>query len=80
MKGRGNVLTHAKNYKTMMSAYGYGCSYDVIKKDVFWTGPDIDMTTDNAYQALFSKMKGLAALNGLPHGNQRFKRPPPGHC
>jgi hypothetical protein len=64
------LLTHAKNYKTMMSAYGYGCSYDVIKKDVFWTGPDIDMTTDNAYQALFSKMKGLAALNGLPHGNQ----------
>ena len=52
-----------------MAAYGYGCSYDVIKKDIFWTGPQINMTTDNAYLALFSKMKGLSALNGLPHGN-----------
>ena len=63
------ILSHAENYKTMMAAYGYGCSYDVIKKDVFWTGPQINMTTDNAYQGLFSKMKGLSALNGLPHGN-----------
>ncbi|MFP6891218.1 MAG: VapE domain-containing protein, partial [Nitrospinota bacterium] len=65
----GKILSHAENYKTMMAAYGYTCSYDVIKKEVFWTGPQIDMTTDNAYLALFSKMKGLAALNGLPHGN-----------
>jgi predicted P-loop ATPase len=63
------ILSHADNYKTMTASYGYGCSYDVIKKEVFWTGPQIDMTTDNAYLALFSKMKGLAALNGLPHGN-----------
>ena len=63
------ILSHADNYKTMMSAYGYGCSYDVIKKDVFWTGPQINMNTDNAYLALFSKMKGLSAMNGLPHGN-----------
>jgi hypothetical protein len=63
------ILSHADNYKTMMAAYGYGCSYDVIKKDVFWTGPQIDMTTDNAFLALFSRMKGLTALNGLPHGN-----------
>jgi hypothetical protein len=66
---KGGILSHAENYKTMMSAYGYGCSYDVIKKDVFWTGPEVNMTTDNAYLALFSTMKGLAALNGLPHGN-----------
>ncbi len=63
------ILSHADNYKAMMAGYGYGCSYDVIKKDVLWTGPQIDMTTDNAYLALFSKIKGLAALNGLPHGN-----------
>jgi hypothetical protein len=64
------ILSHAENYKTMMAAYGYDCSYDVIKKEVFWTGPEIDMSTDNAYLALFSRMKGLAALNGLPHGSQ----------
>lgn len=63
------ILSHAANYKTMMAAYGFRCSYDVIKKEVFWTGPQINMNTDNAYQALFSKMKGLAALNGLPYGN-----------
>jgi predicted P-loop ATPase len=66
----GKILSHADNYKTMMTAYGYGCSYDVIKKEVSWTGPEIDMNTDNAHQALFSKMKGLAALSGLPHGSQ----------
>ena len=63
------ILSHADNYKTMMGAYGYSCSYDVIKKDVFWTGPQINMNTDNAYLALFSKMKGLSAMNGLPHSN-----------
>jgi predicted P-loop ATPase len=63
------ILSHADNYKTMMAAYGYGCSYDVIKKEVCWIGPHINMNTDNAYLALFSKMKGLSALNGLPHGN-----------
>ena len=63
------ILSHADNYKTMMAGYGYECSYDVIKKEVFWVGPQINMTTDNAYLALFSKMKGLSAMNGLPHGN-----------
>jgi predicted P-loop ATPase len=66
---KGGILSHADNYKTMMAAYGYSCSYDVIKKEVFWTGPEVNMTTDNAYLALYSTMKGLAALNGLPHGN-----------
>jgi predicted P-loop ATPase len=69
-KKGGVILSHTENYKTMMAAYGYSCSYDVIKKDVFWAGPQIDMTTDNAFLALFSKMKSLAALNGLPHGSQ----------
>jgi hypothetical protein len=68
MKGS-TILSHAENYKTMMAAYGYGCSYDVIKKEVVWTGPQISMATDNAYLALFSKMKGLSALNSLPYGN-----------
>jgi hypothetical protein len=63
------ILSHAENYKAMMAAYGYGCSYDVIKKEVVWTGPQISMATDNAYLALFSKMKGLSALNSLPYGN-----------
>jgi predicted P-loop ATPase len=68
-KKDGALLSHADNYKTMMSACGYGCSYDVIKKYIFWTGPQINMTTDNAYLVLFSKMKGLSAINGLPHSN-----------
>jgi hypothetical protein len=67
---KGGIISHAENYKIMIAAYGYGCSYDVIKKEVFWTGPGIDMSTDNAYLALFSTMKGLAALNALPHGSQ----------
>jgi predicted P-loop ATPase len=68
-KKGGTILSHAENYKAMMAAYGFSCSYDVIKKYVSWTGPDINMNTDNAYLALFSKMKGLTAMNGLPHGN-----------
>ena len=70
IKAGDTILSHAENYKTMMAAYGYGNSYDVIKKEIFWTGPDINMSTDNAYLALYSKMKGLAAMNGLPHGAQ----------
>jgi hypothetical protein len=70
MRTDDTLLSHSANYSAMLSAYGIESSYDVIRKTDLWKTREIDMTTDNAKLSLFSTIKGLAALNGLPHGNQ----------
>lgn len=67
--GKNKPIAHMENYKFMLSSYGISVGYDVIKKDAEWSGPGLTMDTDNAYLGLHSKVKSLAALNGVPHGD-----------
>jgi hypothetical protein len=65
----GKLLGHEANYAKMLEACGIGIAYDMISKKLLWTSSGLDTETDNAELALFSRIKSLAALNGLPAGN-----------
>ena len=67
--GKNKPIAHMENYKFMLSSYSICVGYDVIKKDAAWSGPGLNTETDNAFLSLFSTVKSLAALNGVPHGN-----------
>jgi hypothetical protein len=65
----GKLLGHEANYDFMLKAYGIEFAYDMISKMLLWASNGLDTETDNAELALFSRIKSLAALNGLPSGN-----------
>jgi hypothetical protein len=65
----GKLLAHEENYAFMLKAYGIDTGYDMISKEIFGLSQGLDTETDNAQVALFSRIKSLAALNGLPGGN-----------
>jgi hypothetical protein len=65
----GKLLGHEANYEFMLRAYGIKFAYDMISKKLLWASNGLDTETDNTDQALFSRIKSLAALNGLPSGS-----------
>ncbi|MBT4020750.1 MAG: hypothetical protein HOE62_22565, partial [Alphaproteobacteria bacterium] len=65
----GVLLGHEANYAFMIKAYGIEFSYDMIAKKLLWGANGMDTDTDNAELVLFSRIKSLAALNGLPSNN-----------
>ena len=65
----GVLLGHEANYDFMLKAYGIEFSYDMVSKKLLWASNGLDTETDNADLALFSSIKSLAALNGLPSGS-----------
>jgi len=66
----GSLIDHQDNLAFMLGCYGISLSYDVISKSLTWSAPGLSSDTDNADTALFSLIKSLSALNGLPKGNE----------
>ena len=65
----GKLLGHQANYEFLLGAYGIEFAYDMISKKLLWSASGLDTETDNADLALFSRIKSLAALNGIPSGS-----------
>jgi hypothetical protein len=62
------LVNHQENYSYLLAAYGIDVSYDVIRKTMNWRAPGLESDTDNADNALISRIASLAALNSLPGG------------
>jgi hypothetical protein len=69
----GALLCHEDNYDSMLKAYGIDFGYDMILKKLLWSSKGLSAQTDNAELALYSRIKSLAALNGLPSGSDALQ-------